>query len=65
MQYHRDDATINLIALPPSKQGDLTTPLLSQRPHLDTLSHIREGGGVPGFFLFLQHAPNSKKAGFS
>ncbi len=26
MQYHRDNATINLIALPPYKQGDLATP---------------------------------------
>jgi hypothetical protein len=63
MQYHRNDATINLIALPPSKQGDLTTPLLSQRPHLDALSHICEGGGSWWSFFFSTH-PTARKLVF-
>ncbi len=60
MQYHFDDATINFIALPPSKQGDLATPCLSQRPHLDAVSYIFEGG-ISWWCIFFSLQPAARQ----
>ncbi len=60
MRYHFDDATINFIALPPSKQGDLATHCLSQCPHLDAISYIFEGG-VSWWCIFFSLQPAARQ----